>query len=51
MLFLGAIIESYFIMIYFLDQINIDKKINILNEFNQTAISPSYYAVLVNSLK
>lgn len=34
MIFLAAVIESYFIMIYFLDQNNLDKKLNILNEFN-----------------
>ncbi|CAD8150032.1 unnamed protein product [Paramecium pentaurelia] len=51
MLFLASIIESYFIMIYFLDQNNADQKINILNEFNQTSLSSSYYSILVNSLK
>ncbi|CAD8141052.1 unnamed protein product [Paramecium pentaurelia] len=51
MILLASIIESYFIMIYFLDQNNADQKINILNEFNQTSLSSSYYSILVNSLK
>ena len=51
MLLIGVVIEAYYIMIFFLNSNNIQKIENILNEFNYTTISSSYYALVINGLK
>lgn len=51
MFIIGVILESYFIMIYLLDEENKNKQENVLNEFNYTVLSASYYAFVVNACR
>jgi hypothetical protein len=51
MVVVAGVIESYFILIYFLDDVNLVSKSNIINEFNQTSLAQGYYAFVVNAQK